>query len=125
VPIIEPGSWVNPDNRPDWCGTAAIGRFAIPMEGGRFERHHHDDDEIWLFSEGKAKIFVEGEERYVQSGDIVLTQAGDTHDIVEVYEPVKGFFVETGLPQGGRFGHLDGVAHDVIGLPLPADFPVR
>lgn len=125
MPIIEPGSWLNPDTRPSWCEIGSIGRFAVPVEGGRFERHHHDDHEVWMIWEGKGKIFIEGGERYVQAGDIVLTQAGDVHDIVEVYETLRGFFMESGLPAGGRIGHLDGVAHDVPGLPLPADFPTR
>jgi mannose-6-phosphate isomerase-like protein (cupin superfamily) len=125
VPVIEPGSWLNPENRPDWCEIGTIGRFTVATEGGRFERHHHDDQEIWMVAEGKGKIFVDGADRYVQAGDIVLTRAGDIHDIVEVYETLHGFFTETGLPQGGRTGHLDGVMHDVPALPVPADFPIR
>lgn len=125
MPVIEPGSWLNPDNRPEWCGIGSIGRFTVSTDGGRFERHHHAVHEVWMIFEGKGKIFTDGAERYVQAGDIVLTQAGDTHDIVEVYETIRGFFTETGLPASGRIGHLDAVAHDVPALPLPADFPAR
>jgi len=125
MPIIPPGSWLNPDNRPDWCEIGTIGRFTVSVDGGVFERHHHDDHEIWMFSEGKGRILVDGAEQYVQAGDIVLTRAGDIHDIVEVYETLRGFFTETGHPAGGRTGHLDGVSHAVPALPLPADFPER
>jgi len=125
VPVLEPGSWLHPGDRPEWCEIGAAGRFTVPVEGGRFERHHHDDHELWLISEGRAKILVDGAERYVQGGDIVLTRARDVHDVLEVYETLRGFFVETGLPQGGRIGHQDATAHDVPGLPLPDDFPVR
>jgi mannose-6-phosphate isomerase-like protein (cupin superfamily) len=125
MPVIPPGSWLHPDDRPDWCEIGTVGRFTVSVDGGRFERHHHDDHELWFISEGKAKILVDGAERYVQTGDIVLTRAGDVHDIVEVYETVRGFFSETGLPQGGRIGHLEGTAHDVPALPVPADFPTR
>jgi mannose-6-phosphate isomerase-like protein (cupin superfamily) len=130
MPIIAPGSWLNPETKPDWTGIAAIGRFVVATEGGRFERHHHDDDEVWMIWEGKGKILLEGSERYVQAGDIVLTQAGDTHDIVEVYETLRGFFVESGLPAGGRMGHLhtsesDASGHDVPAAPVPRDFPTR
>ena len=125
MPVFEPGSWLNPDNRPEWSAFVSAGRFAIPLEGGRFESHSHEQEELWFIIEGKGKIVVDGAERYVQSGDIVLTQRGDVHDFVEVYEPVRGFFTESGLAPGGRSGHIDGVAHDVPGLPLPADFPAR
>ncbi len=94
MPVYEPGRWINPDDRPDWCGISGAGRFAVPLEGGRFERHRHDDHELWFITEGKARIEVDGALRYVQSGDIVLTRAGEFHDVVEVYEPVKGFFAE-------------------------------
>ncbi|MGA1836586.1 AraC family ligand binding domain-containing protein [Herbiconiux sp. 11R-BC] len=130
MPVYEPGTWLNPDNRPEWCEIGTVGRFAVPVEGGRFDRHHHDDHEIWFISAGKAKILTDGAERYVQAGDIVVTQAGDTHDVVEVYESITGFFTETGHPAGGRTGHLhaseqDAAGHAVPARPLPADFPAR
>ncbi|WP_238005431.1 cupin domain-containing protein [Dactylosporangium sp. AC04546] len=128
--MFPPGRWLNPADRPDWCAVAGAGRFAVPADGGRFERHHHDDDELWFISAGKARILVDGGHRYVQEGDIVLTRAGDTHDVVEVYESLRGFFVQTGHPAGGRPGHLyhdpaDAGGHPVPARPVPADFPVR
>jgi len=125
VPVIAPGSWLNPDTKPEWSAFTSAGRFAIPLDGGRFERHHHDEDELWFIIEGKGKIVVDGVEQYVQSGDIVVSRAGEAHDFVEVYEPVRGFFATAGLQEGGRFGHIDGVAHDVPASAVPADFPVR
>lgn len=130
MPIFEPGTWLGPDGRVDGLGTVSAGRFAIALEGARFDRHHHDDDEIWFIADGKALMLVDGEERYVQTGDIVVHPAGTTHDIVAVYEPIRGFFTETGHPTGGRHGHLhrasdDAAGHDVPALPLPADFPTR
>ena len=95
-----------------------------------FTRHHHDDHELWFIAEGKAKVLTDQAEHYVQAGDIVLTQAGDSHDVVEVYEDLRGFFVETGHPGGGRAGHLhacdaDAVGHDVPAFAVPSDFPAR
>jgi mannose-6-phosphate isomerase-like protein (cupin superfamily) len=124
VPVFPPGRWINPSDRPDWCAVAGAGRFAVPVDGGRFDRHHHDDDEIWFISSGRARIYVDDSLHYVREGDIVLTRAGDTHDVVEVYETLRGFFVET----GPRAGHLyrdaaDAAGHDVPFRPLPEDFP--
>ncbi|MGO3886604.1 MAG: AraC family ligand binding domain-containing protein, partial [Mycetocola sp.] len=106
MPILRQGQWLHPGDRPDWCEIGTIGRFSIPFGGGRFDRHHHDDHEIWFIAAGKGKVAVGDTEHYVSAGDIVLIQAGLDHDIVEVYEPLSGFFTETGHPGGGRVGHL-------------------
>ena len=131
MPILDTSEgWWNPETRPDWLAVTAVGRFSVAIDGARFERHHHDDHELWLIHAGKAKILTDGLEHYVQAGDVVLTQAGDSHDFLEVYERIEGFFVETGYPKAGRVGHLyrdaaDAEGHDVPALPLPADFPAR
>lgn len=123
TPVYEPGTWLNAETRPEWSGTASAGRFAVALDGGRFERHRHEVEELWFITAGKAKIEVDGAARYVRAGDIVLTRPGDYHDVVEVYETLRGFFTETGHPVGAPSGHQDGEAHDVPGLPVPDDFP--
>lgn len=122
-------SWINPENRPAWLQVTAIGRFRV-SGGGRFDRHYHDDHELWIITGGKAKVSTEGTEHFVQAGDLVATPAGQVHDVLEVYEELQGFFIETGHPAGGRAGHLyqreeDRGGHDVPGLALPASFPAR
>jgi mannose-6-phosphate isomerase-like protein (cupin superfamily) len=123
VPVFDlTTGWVNPSNRPPWS--------AVPAGGARFDRHYHRTDEIWLIGSGKAKVLSDGVEQYVQGGDVVLTRAGDSHDFVEVYEEVKGYFVEMGPPVDGQAGHLhrgaaDAQGHAVPLRPVPADFPVR
>ncbi|MEU7873475.1 AraC family ligand binding domain-containing protein [Dactylosporangium sp. NPDC049140] len=130
MPIYAPGDWLNDETRPAAAVFASAGRFAVPLEAGRFDRHFHDTAELWFVAEGRAKIFVDGAERYVQSGDIVLTVAGDVHDFLEVYEAVRGFFVEGPVPPGGRGGHRHtgpemAAGHDVPARPVPDDFPTR
>ena len=127
--IYPPGTWLNEESRPPGCGVASAGRFRVPVIGGFFDRHHHDD-ELWFIAAGRAKIIIGEEEHYVQAGDIVLTPAGTSHDIVAVYEALHGFFTETGHPAGGRVGHLharkrDAAGHPVATGPVPPDFPVR
>jgi mannose-6-phosphate isomerase-like protein (cupin superfamily) len=129
MPLYASGQWLGPHNRPNWSSLNAVGRFAVPREGGRFERHLHADDELWFITAGKARVLVGAEELDVQAGDIVLTRGGDLHDVIAVYEDLAGFFAETGSP-AGEFGHryldpADASGHDVPALPLPAGFPVR
>lgn len=114
-------------NRPDWCRVTAAGMFRL-LGSGRFDRHFHDCNEYWLITRGKAKVFSEGQPYYVRAGDILCTRAGDEHDILEIYEPLEGFYFEDATPPGGRTGHLhrtpaDAKGHDVPMLPVPADFP--
>jgi mannose-6-phosphate isomerase-like protein (cupin superfamily) len=123
-------TWLHPGSRPDWLETAAVGRFHLDVSGARFERHHHTDHELWFIVSGKAKVVTDGSEHYVQAGDLVITQAGDTHDFIELYESIDGLFVETGQPDAGTPGHLytddrDRGGHEVLVAAVPADFPKR
>lgn len=116
-------------NRPEWSTVTSAGIFRIPVKGGRFDRHYHDCDEYWLIFAGKAKVMSEGKEYYVKPGDIVCTQAGDEHDVLEVYEDLQAFWFEDATPEDGRIGHLhkDEAKKDGHTLPsksLPNDFPL-
>jgi mannose-6-phosphate isomerase-like protein (cupin superfamily) len=115
-------------NRPEWSGVTSAGIFSVPVKSGCFDRHYHDCNEYWLIFTGKAKVMSEGCEYYVKAGDIVCTQAGDEHDVVEVYEDLEGFWFEERTPESGRVGHLhrsEGSAqgHPAPGKPLPEEFP--
>jgi mannose-6-phosphate isomerase-like protein (cupin superfamily) len=116
------------DNRPEWCDVTSAGIFWVSTQGGRFDCHYHDFEEYWLIYKGKAKVRTEGREFYVMKGDIVCTQAGDEHDVIEVYEDLEAFWFEGALPPGGRVGHLHrneekAKGHPVPALPLPENFP--
>ena len=115
-------------NRPEWSGVTSAGIFRIPTVGGKMDCHYHDCNEYWLIFNGKAKILSEGKAYYVKPGDIVCTEAGHEHDILEVYEDLEAFWFEDATPEGGRIGHLHKDAekakgHPVPARPLPDDFP--
>jgi mannose-6-phosphate isomerase-like protein (cupin superfamily) len=115
-------------NRPAWCRVTSAGIFRVPRDGGRFDCHYHDFNEYWLVFGGKAKVRSEGREYYVKPGDIVCTQAGEEHDVLEVYEELAAFWFEDPCPEGGREGHLHrspekANGHPVAALPIPPDFP--
>jgi mannose-6-phosphate isomerase-like protein (cupin superfamily) len=114
-------------HRPEWSDVTSAGIFRVPREGGRFDCHYHDCHEYWLIFRGKAKVRSEGQEHYVQRGDIVCTRAGDEHDVLEVYEDLEAFWFEGETPPGGRIGHLHrdeekAKGHPVPALPVPSDF---
>jgi mannose-6-phosphate isomerase-like protein (cupin superfamily) len=118
---------MGPGNRPAWCEVVGMGNFRIRPES-TFDRHYHDSPEYWLFYEGKGKVGVDDESYYVQAGDVVCTPAGSTHDIIEIYEELEGFYLEEKLPEQGSIGHqhrddTDVKGHVVPIKPIPADFP--
>jgi mannose-6-phosphate isomerase-like protein (cupin superfamily) len=117
-------------NKPDWCQTPAAGYFRMAKEGGTHDCHYHDFNELYLICRGKAKILNRGQEYYVKACDIVCIQAGDEHDILEIYgdEDLELFWLYEPGPENGRFGHLHrspekAKGHPVPAKPIPADFP--
>lgn len=42
-------------------------------------RHVHDVDEVFIFVQGKGVIPVDGAEYPVQTGDVVVVEAGEDH----------------------------------------------
>ncbi len=113
--------------RPEWSNVTSAGIFCVRREGGWFDRHYHDCDEYWLIFAGKAKVLSEGREYYAQAGDIVCTQKGQEHDVLEVYEDLEAWWFEGATAPGGRIGHLhrspdNARGHAVPALPVPEDF---
>jgi hypothetical protein len=107
MPVVRTSEGLmGPGNRPEWCRVTAAGRFTVPARGGRFDRHYHDCAEYWLIYQGQAKVMTEGIEYLVGPGDIVCTEAGQEHDVVQVYEDLGAFFFEDELRIGGTSGHL-------------------
>lgn len=116
--------------RPPWCQLPSGGYVRMPNQGSRHDRHHHDFNELYCVSGGRAKILNDGEEHYVQAGDIVCIRAGAEHDILELYgdEDLELFWLYEPGPPGGTLGHLHAgpeaeAWHPVPAKPVPADFP--
>ena len=114
-------------SRPDWCNVTGAGTLK-GVNSGHFDRHYHDCNEYWMIVHGKAKVWCDGKTYYIHDGDIFCTPAGKEHDILELYEPLQGFYLEDAVPPGGRVGHLHKTpeaakGHAVPTLPVPADFP--
>ncbi len=115
-------------NRPDWCNVTSAGIFSLRKKNAMFDCHYHDFPEYWLIFAGRAKIMSEGREYYIKPGDIVCTNTGDEHDMLEIYEDLGAFWFEDACPPGGKVGHLHrdtekAKGHPVIPGPLPPDFP--
>jgi mannose-6-phosphate isomerase-like protein (cupin superfamily) len=108
---------IRQSNRPEWCNITSAGTFRVSRDGA-FDNHYHDYDEYWFIYQGRALVRSEGVDYLVEPGDIVLTQAGEDHDFVEVYEDIEGFWLEDAAPAGGRIGHLHHTEADAQGHPV-------
>lgn len=118
MPIYQPGRWLSPETRPAASTIAGAGRFAV-QAGDRFDRHHHEGDEVWFVAEGRALILLEGDAHEVGAGDIVLVPAGTSHDILAVDGTLSGFFLEQQAP-GLAAGHLHRDEADARGHAVAA-----
>lgn len=103
--------------RPSFSDVTSAGTFRSKA-GGTFDRHYHDCDEYWLIFEGRAIIEIDDERYEVEPGDIVCTEIGREHDIIQVLEPLAGFWFECRTIDGGKAGHLHRSPEKAAGHPV-------
>ncbi|MGQ9732498.1 MAG: cupin domain-containing protein [Candidatus Zipacnadales bacterium] len=94
---------------PAWCkvqgGISAMG--CSTRQEGSVELHYHDAEEFWFVLRGRARVLTEGDEYFVGPGDVVCTQMGEEHAILEILEaPYTQVWVECNLRGQKRRGHL-------------------
>jgi mannose-6-phosphate isomerase-like protein (cupin superfamily) len=118
---------IEADTRPAWSDVTSAGMFKV-QAGGRFDRHHHDCDEYWFIVDGRAIVEIDRDRFEVERGDIVCTERGREHDILQVFERLEGFWFEGPTIPGGRSGHLHRSAEQAAGHPVlgpGASLPAR
>jgi mannose-6-phosphate isomerase-like protein (cupin superfamily) len=94
-------------NRPAGCPASSAGQFVIRADGtARFDRHYHDFAEFWLVAAGRGTLNVGDQHHLVQPGDIIYTPAGVEHDIVNVTDELRIFWLSAPVPDGGCGAHL-------------------
>lgn len=69
---------------PDYLGDKKISHGGVyvfkPGETAHPEaRHVHDTDEVFIFIQGRGVIPIDGVDYPVQTGDIVIVEAGEDH----------------------------------------------
>jgi dTDP-4-amino-4,6-dideoxygalactose transaminase/mannose-6-phosphate isomerase-like protein (cupin superfamily) len=108
------------DNRPQGCPASSAGQFVIRADGtARFDRHHHDFAEFWFVASGSGTLSVAGVHHEVGPGDIVYTPAGHDHDIIDVAEELRIFWLSAELPPNSTGGHLHSSPQDAEKHQIP------
>ena len=69
---------------PDYLGEKKISHGGVyvfkPGETAHPEaRHVHDTDEVFIFVQGKGVLPIDGVDYPVQTGDVVIVEAGEDH----------------------------------------------
>jgi len=72
------------------------------------ESHFHDCDEFVFMLEGKMLMRSEGIDYVVVPGYVLVTRMGDEHEILEILEHTRYFWLEGRLHGQKRQGHLHG-----------------
>jgi len=108
------------DNWPPGCPASSAGQFVIRADGtARFDRHHHDFAEFWFVASGSGTLSVAGVHHEVGPGDIVYTPAGHDHDIIDVAEEMRIFWLSAELPPDSTGGHLHARPQDAEKHQVP------
>ena len=109
MPIVKQEDF-GTDRAPAWCKVeeGICGMGCTPREKGHTaELHFHDADEFWFVIQGKARVATDGNEYTVKKGDVVCTQMGQEHAVLEILEaPYTQVWIETNLRGRKRRGHL-------------------
>jgi len=80
--------------------------FHAAGEKNPVESHFHDCDEWYFVLEGRMTVRSEGVVYEMGKGDVLFTAMGDEHEILEVQEDVRMFWLEGPLRGEKRPGHL-------------------
>jgi glyoxylate utilization-related uncharacterized protein len=76
------------------CNWKVFGVAVFP-EGATAGLHSHiGDEEFFYVLSGSASIVVDGEQRRISKGDIVLTRDGSSHEVRDVNEPLTMIVIE-------------------------------
>lgn len=70
------------------------------------ESHYHDCDEFVFMLDGKMLMRSEGIDYVIVPGDVLVTRMGDEHEILEILQDTRYFWLEGQLREQKRRGHL-------------------
>ncbi|WP_035847316.1 cupin domain-containing protein [Kitasatospora azatica] len=98
---------ITPADLPDGSSVFSSGQFVIRADGtARFDRHYHDFPELWMVAAGHGTVLVGDTEHQVGPGDIVHTAPGLEHDILNVSDELRVFWLSFDRPDGSDGAHL-------------------
>ncbi len=81
----------------EWAGRVSapavnqsLAEATIPVGGATTEHYHRTTEELYLVSEGRGRLVVDGEERTITRGDCALIPPGAVHKLFNAgAEPLR------------------------------------
>ncbi len=90
---------------PAWTGLNAFRHFPPEAAGTGVEPHYHDNDEIWLFTEGRGEVWLDGHLYDITPNTIVYTPMGCVHRF-QMFTVFENNAIVTPLERLRRPNHL-------------------
>ena len=100
---------------PSWTALRAYRHFPNGVPGTGVEPHYHDNDELWLFTEGFGEVWLSGERFDITPNTLVYTPMGCIHRF-QMFTSYENNAIVTRLERERRPIH---VTAERYGPPVP------
>ena len=107
---------------PDWTALAAYRHFPAGQPGTGVEPHYHDNDEFWLFTDGRGEVWLDGARFDISPNTLVYTPMGCVHRF-QMFTPYQNNAIVTRLERQRRPIHIT-LEQDGPPVPTVAGFVV-
>ena len=95
---------------PEWTALNAYRHFPNGVPSAGVEPHHHDGDELWLFTEGKGEVWLDDKRFDITPNTMVYTPMGCIHRF-QMFTPFENNAIVTKLERQQRPTHITTEEH--------------
>ena len=100
---------------PDWTALSAFRHFPDQQIGTGVEPHYHDNDEMWLFTDGRGEVWLNDQRFEITPNTIVYTPMGVVHRF-QMFTGYENNAIVTQLERQKRPTHI---LVEESGPPIP------
>ena len=92
-------------NSPVWTTVGSMKYYAHERAGAGVEPHYHDNDEIWIFADGRGEVWIDGRSYEITHNTAVYTPMGAVHRY-QMFTDYDTVAVVTKMERQKRAAHL-------------------
>ncbi len=90
---------------PSWTALNALRHYPDGATGTGVEPHYHDNDELWLFTDGQGEVWLDGRRYDITPNTMVYTPMGCVHRF-QMFTPYVNNAIVTRLERRQRPIHI-------------------